>query len=375
MHAVPHDDRLPLDGRWRFQLLHRPDEAPGEAWGEADVPGCWTMQDTWDRPIYTNVQMPFPNRPPETPEENPTGVYERAFEVPAGWAGRRVVLHVGAAESVLLVEVNGRGRRDQQGLASRGRVRGHRRCSRPGANELRLTVVKWSDASFIEDQDQWWHGGITRPVFLYATGSTYLADLVVDAGLGGRRVDRHAVARGRPRLAPAPGPSPGWRVEAEVEGGRAPMAGDVRDAPPPPGTPADWSVPGPPRRGVVDLQSLNAAGALTAPDDVARWREAEPVVRPTRVGRVRLATEVADVRPWSAEVPSLYRLEVRWSRRTAPSPSGSSAGSGSGGWRSGASSCSSTGAPSSSAASTATTSTRGPAGSSRPRTCAPTSSR
>ena len=89
------------------------------------------------------------------------------------------------------------------------------------------------------------------------------------------------------------------------------MAGDVRDAPPPPGTPADWSVPGPPRRGVVDLQSLNAAGALTAPDDVARWREAEPVVRPTRVGRVRLATEVADVRPWSAEVPSLYRLEVR----------------------------------------------------------------
>src|SRR6476646_10975236 len=87
MHAVPHDDRLPLDGGWRFQLLHRPDEAPGEAWGNADVPGCWTMQDTWDRPIYTNVQMPFPNRPPETPEENPTGVYERSFEVPARWAG------------------------------------------------------------------------------------------------------------------------------------------------------------------------------------------------------------------------------------------------------------------------------------------------
>ena len=43
--------------------------------------------------------------------------------------------------------------------------------------------MKWSDASFIEDQDQWWHGGITRPVFLYATGPTYLADLVVDAGL------------------------------------------------------------------------------------------------------------------------------------------------------------------------------------------------
>ena len=182
MHAVPHDDRLPLDGRWRFQLLHRPDEAPGEAWGEADVPGCWTMQDTWDRPIYTNVQMPFPNRPPETPEENPTGVYERSFEVPARWAGKRVVLHVGAAESVLLVEVNGQdvGISKDSHLAAEFEVTD---LLRPGANELRLTVVKWSDASFIEDQDQWWHGGITRPVFLYATGSTYLADLVVDAGL------------------------------------------------------------------------------------------------------------------------------------------------------------------------------------------------
>jgi beta-galactosidase len=99
MHAVPHHDRLGLDGRWRFQLLHRPDEPVGEAWGEAEVPGCWTMQDTWDRPIYTNVQMPFPNRPPEVPEENPTGVYERTISLPAAWAGKRVVLHVGAAES------------------------------------------------------------------------------------------------------------------------------------------------------------------------------------------------------------------------------------------------------------------------------------
>ena len=140
------------------------------------------MQDTWDRPIYTNVQMPFPDRPPETPEENPTGVYERSFEVPAGWAGKRVVLHVGAAESVLLVEVNGQdvGISKDSHLAAEFEVTD---LLRPGANELRLTVVKWSDASFIEDQDQWWHGGITRPVFLYATGSTYLADLVVDAGL------------------------------------------------------------------------------------------------------------------------------------------------------------------------------------------------
>ena len=83
MHAVPHPDRLILDGTWRFQLLHRPGDARGEDWRTIEVPGCWTMQDTWDKPHYTNVQMPWPQRPPEVPSENPTGVYERTFTVPA----------------------------------------------------------------------------------------------------------------------------------------------------------------------------------------------------------------------------------------------------------------------------------------------------
>ena len=65
------------------------------------------MAGTWDKPHYTNVQMPFEGLPPEIPDVNPTGVYERDFEVPADWAGRRVVLHVGAAESVLIVSLNG----------------------------------------------------------------------------------------------------------------------------------------------------------------------------------------------------------------------------------------------------------------------------
>jgi beta-galactosidase len=308
MHAVPHPDRLSLDGRWRFQLLHHPDEAPGDAWGGAEVPGCWTMQDTWDVPHYTNVQMPFPHRPPATPEENPTGVYERSFEVPAAWAGRRVVLHVGAAESVLLVRLNGMdvGISKDSHLAAEFDVTG---SLRPGANVLRLTVVKWSDASFIEDQDQWWHGGITRPVFLYATGPTYLSELVIDAGLDADRVT------GTLKLEVAVGfqddaPTPGWRVEATVEGLAEPLRADVPDAPPPPPGPGDWVVPGPPRRGVLDLVSLNAAGALTDPDDVERWRQAEPQVRPPRIGRARLAARIPGVTPWSAEVPALRTLTV-----------------------------------------------------------------
>ncbi len=107
MHSVPHPERLTLDGRWRFQLLSDPRQPLAAVWGEADVPSLWTMSGTWDLPHYTNVQMPFGGLPPEIPERNPTGVYECDFEVPAAWAGRRVVLHVGAAESVLLVSLNG----------------------------------------------------------------------------------------------------------------------------------------------------------------------------------------------------------------------------------------------------------------------------
>ena len=105
MHSVTHGDRLSLDGRWRFQLLLRPEDPPGPEWAQAEVPGLWTMAGTWDLPHYTNVQMPFPGRPPEIPDGNPTGVYEREFDLPARWDGRRVVLHVGAAESVLIVDL------------------------------------------------------------------------------------------------------------------------------------------------------------------------------------------------------------------------------------------------------------------------------
>ena len=182
MHSVDHGERLPLDGRWRFQLLRTPDANPGPYWAEADVPSVWTMAGNWDKPHYTNVQMPFEGLPPEIPELNPTGIYEREFEVPAAWAGRRVVLHVGAAESVLLVSLNG----DEFGVGKDSHLASEFDLTdrlRPGTNTLTLRVVKWSDATYVEDQDQWWHGGITRSVFLYATRDVYLADVRVDAGL------------------------------------------------------------------------------------------------------------------------------------------------------------------------------------------------
>ena len=182
MHAVPRAPGLSLDGTWRFQLLRHPGEDLGDRWAEAPVPSLWTMQETWDKPQYTNVQMPFPGQPPVVPEVNPTGVYEREVEVPHDWDGRRVVLHVGAAESVLIVEIDGR----EVGISKDSHLAAEFDVTTdltPGTHTIRLTVIKWSDATYIEDQDQWWHGGITRPVWLYTTGKTYLADISAQVGL------------------------------------------------------------------------------------------------------------------------------------------------------------------------------------------------
>jgi beta-galactosidase len=309
MHAVPHEERVALDGTWRFQLLHAPEAPIAPEWADIQVPGAWTMQGTWDRPHYTNVQMPFPERPPEVPAANPTGVYERSVTIPGAWAGRRVVLHVGAAESVLIVALDG----VEIGVSKDSHLAAEFDLTdrvEPGMEHtLRLTVVTWSDASFIEDQDQWWHGGITRPVFLYATGPVFLEDVVIEAGLdadGSSGTLALAAHVGwRPGLR-----GPGWRVEADLEGLAGGLAGDVPHEPPPAGGSGDWEVAGPPRRGILDLQSMAAAGAFGDDADRARWQEAEPVVRPPRIGVVRLAARVPGVTPWSAEVPALSRLVV-----------------------------------------------------------------
>ncbi|MEO8462614.1 MAG: glycoside hydrolase family 2 TIM barrel-domain containing protein [Chloroflexota bacterium] len=311
MHAVPHEDRLSLDGRWRFQLLHSPEDPLDEAWGGADVPGCWTMQDTWDRPIYTNVQMPFPGLPPAPPDANPTGVYERSFVVPEEWFGRRIVLSIGAAESVVLVNLNG----IEVGISKDSHLAAEFDISsvlRPGANDLRLTVVKWSDASYIEDQDQWWHGGITRSVTLYATGQTYVADLAIDAGLdldgviGTLDIEIEVAWPGGLT-------EPGWTIAATLTGPGISKPIELSGAVPASSTPASRShagwFAGPPRRGELEVIGEAAAG-MTLPSIEAEARAETIEGIRTRSPLVHLTALVPGVTPWSSEVPARYRVEV-----------------------------------------------------------------
>ena len=171
----------PLNGTWDFQILPRPEAATEEAlnaqtWSSILVPGSWTMQG-FGKPHYTNVIMPFPNIPPDVPDDNPTGIYRKTFQVPAGWQGRRVLLHFGGCEGALYVYVNGQ----PLGLSKDARTPAEfdlsTRVKYGEDNQLVCVVTRWSDATFIEDQDHWWHSGIQREVFLYSTTRPQIQDV------------------------------------------------------------------------------------------------------------------------------------------------------------------------------------------------------
>jgi beta-galactosidase len=128
--------------------------------------------------------MPFPERPPHVPDENPTGIYRRSFSIPRSWAGRRIVLRFGGTEGVLHVLLNG----EPVGIAKDSRTPAEFDVTdlvrRGGRNELVAVVVRWSDASFVEDQDQWWHAGISRSVVVSAGGA--IRDVFARAEADGR---------------------------------------------------------------------------------------------------------------------------------------------------------------------------------------------
>ncbi|MRT45043.1 beta-galactosidase, partial [Xylella fastidiosa subsp. multiplex] len=130
----------------------------------------WVLQGdgAYGRPIYTNVQFPFPIDPPHVPDENPTGDYRRHFALPADWSdAERVVLRFDGVESLFRVWVNG----VAIGSASGSRLAHEFDVTavvRPGDNVVAVRVHQWSAASYVEDQDQWWLPGIFRDVTLLA---------------------------------------------------------------------------------------------------------------------------------------------------------------------------------------------------------------
>ena len=157
------------DGEWRLRwpepesVTDDTSSVQRDGWASIEVPGCWTMQG-FDKPQYTNVQMPFPGphrRCPATtrPASTDARVRARGLERRTHRAARRA-----ARDGALRVHRR-RTRRHGQGLAPPPGVRHHDARHRRRAVDLALVVVRWSDATYLEDQDHWHHAGLHRSVF------------------------------------------------------------------------------------------------------------------------------------------------------------------------------------------------------------------
>lgn len=255
---------LSLDGVWSFHFTPNADAAPAgfekpefdaSGWKSIRVPAMWQAEG-YGQPKYNNITYPFPaNRPLVPREGNEVGSYRRTIELPVDWTGQDVILHIGAAGAAYRVWVNGQevGYSEDSKLPSEFDVT---RFVRPGRNLVAIQVHRWSDGSYLEDQDFWRVSGIERSVWMRAVPKERFDDLFVKAGLD--RAYRDGTLATEVALAPAKRPMTLRMTLLDGE------------------------------REVLVREAKVAAGARKA----------------------ALSATVPNVRPWSAETPNLYTLLI-----------------------------------------------------------------
>ena len=219
-----HAGEISLNGEWKFNWTLTPDEQPDgfwqpdfndSSWKTFPVPADWEMNG-YGTPIYSSSGYTFKINPPyvmTTPKEkytayverNPTGVYRRTFTIPAEWQDKEVYIHFGSVSSAFYVWVNG-----QRVGYSQGSMEPAEFCITPyikptpnpsrrdgslnskkaveippfgrdkgWVHHIVLEVLKYSDGSYLEDQDQWRLAGIHRGIYLYATEKIRIRDFGV----------------------------------------------------------------------------------------------------------------------------------------------------------------------------------------------------
>jgi len=179
-----------LNGTWRFLWCSNPLEVPedfmdpdgeDEEWEDVTVPGCWQMEG-YDKPQYVNVQYPIPYDPPFVPDENPVGCYRKIFRMSSLAQDRRIRLVFDGVDSCYVVYLNG----EKVGMSKVSHMPAEFDITdflAEGDNVLAVQVFKWSDATYLEDQDKWRLSGIFRDVYLISEPVLRLQDINVTPSL------------------------------------------------------------------------------------------------------------------------------------------------------------------------------------------------
>lgn len=293
-------DRSPLvqslNGDWRFTWTPTPEQAPQDFWRKdfdasswklLPVPSSWQMHG-YDTPIYKSSGYPFRIDPPRVTSEptetwttfkhrNPVGSYLRQFEIPSEWKGKRVFLHFAGVDGAFGVWLNGEFVGYSEGSRSPAEFDGTDHVQ-PGANTLAMRVYRYSDGTYLEDQDMWRLSGIHREVVLIATPEARIADFTVRTELDADYRDAELAIDLK---LDADEPLDGWTVQAELfdADGKAVLAEPLRH---------------------------DAKPILNLANDAAVLVERTPQRGVGPFGWLR--TRVKAPKLWTAETPSLYRL-------------------------------------------------------------------
>lgn len=192
---------LSLNGQWKFHWVKQPSDRPVDfyktdynvsGWKEIQVPSNWEMLG-YGTPIYTNITYPFVNRAPlilpqkgytNEKEPNPVGSYRREFELPADWDGKEVILHFDGVYSGIYIWINGEKVGYSEGANNDAEFNITKYLNK-GKNLIAAEVYRWTDASYIEDQDMFRLSGIHRDVYLYATPKVHVVDYHLDSQFNG----------------------------------------------------------------------------------------------------------------------------------------------------------------------------------------------
>ena len=182
---------MSLDGIWKFNLVKSPDQRPywffkddydTRDWDDIEVPSNWEMKG-YDVPIYVNITFPHKNDPPRIQHDyNPVGSYKRSFEVPSDWKNKEIFLQFGAVSSAFYVWVN----EQLVGYSQDSKTPAEFNITKflkRGKNSIAVEVYRWSDGSYLEDQDFWRLSGIQRTVFLHARPKTFIRDFYATGDL------------------------------------------------------------------------------------------------------------------------------------------------------------------------------------------------
>lgn len=144
------------------------------------VPMSWQMllNRGYDVPQYSNANYPFPVDPPYTPEVNPCGLYSRTFVLGKTFASRDLILTFEGVDSAFYVWVNGQyvGYSQVPHGTSEFDLTG---IAKEGENRITVLVFKWSDGSYLEDQDMYRLSGIFREVYLLSRPKNRLEDVQI----------------------------------------------------------------------------------------------------------------------------------------------------------------------------------------------------